>query len=56
MKYYKKTLALFRLWLLLYRIENFIWERYSDSFMTISKKNSLPQCYRDQLYYDDIPF
>lgn len=52
----KKTRFVFKLWLILYRIESFIWERYSDSFTGFNGGKDFHEYHYDQFYSDDIPF
>ncbi len=52
----KKTQYVFKLWLILYRIESFIWERYSDSFTKFNGGKDFPEYHQDQYPSDDIPF
>jgi len=52
----KKTHFVFKLWLILYRIENFIWERYSHSFTKLNGGKDFPEYHQNQFYSDQIPF
>ena len=56
MKRTKKIQYAFKLWLMFYRIENFIWERYSHSFKKLNGGKDLPEYHQDQFYSDQIPF
>jgi hypothetical protein len=46
----------FRLWLLLYRIENSLWEQYHRSFMQLNGGKDFPEYHQSQESNDDIPF
>jgi hypothetical protein len=52
----KKTHYVFKLWLLLYRIENFIWERYSNSFTKLNGGKNFHEYHQDHIYSDQILF
>ena len=56
MKLNKKIQGIFKLWLLLYRLENFIWNRYSQGFMMLNEDKDFSQYHYDQPDHDDIPF
>jgi hypothetical protein len=56
MKSYIKTLFAFKLWLILYRLEYFLWQRYSGSFLKLSGGKDFPEYHQDQQPTDDIPF
>lgn len=48
--------CIFKIWLLLYRIENFIWERYSQGFMMLNGAKDFHHYHYDEPETDDIPF
>ncbi len=52
----KKKRYVFKLWLILYRIESAIWDRYSHSFMSLNGGKDFPEYHQDQYFSDDIPF
>ena len=52
----KITQYIFKVWLILYRIENFIWERYSHSFTKLNGGKEFPEYHQNQFYSDEIPF
>ena len=52
----RKTRWIFKIWLLLYQIENFLWERYSSSFTEINGGKDLHEYHHYQLDDNDIPF
>ncbi|MCG7851399.1 MAG: hypothetical protein MIO92_02650 [Methanosarcinaceae archaeon] len=56
MKIKKVTQCIFKLWLILYRFESFIWYRYSHSFTEINGGKDFPEYHQIQPYTDDIPF
>jgi hypothetical protein len=56
MKTIKKMQYVFKLWLILYRIENFIWERYSHAFIKLNGGKDFHEYHQDQLYSDQISF
>ncbi len=47
----------FKVWLILYQLENFIWKRYSHSFIKLNGGKDLPQYHQNQpCEENDIPF
>jgi hypothetical protein len=46
---------MFKLWLILYRIECFIWDRYSHSFVRFSMGKDFHEYHQDQYLSDDVP-
>lgn len=51
-----KTQYVFKLSLTIYRIENFIWERYSLSFKKLNGGKDFSEYHQNQFYSDQIPF
>jgi len=56
MKQVKIQWWVYRLWLLLYQIENAIWERYSHSFIKLNGGKDFPEYHQSNHYNDNIPF
>ena len=56
MKHNKKIQYLFKLWLILYRIENALWQRYSLSFMRLSGGKDFPEYHYEPPYNDESLF
>lgn len=56
MKNYTKTIFVFKLWLILYRLEYFLWQRYSDSFLILGGGKDFPEYHQNQKPTDDISF
>jgi len=52
----KKTQYIFKLWLILYRIECLIWDRYSHSFKRFNGGKDFPEYHQDPYFSDDISF
>lgn len=52
----RKTRWIFKIWLLLYQVENFLWERYSSSFKEINGGKDFHEYHHYQLDDNDIPF
>ena len=52
----KKIQYVFKLWLILYRIESFIWDRYSYFFKELNGGKDFPGYHQNQYFSDDIPF
>lgn len=52
----RRTQYVFKLWLILYRIENFIWERYSHSFTKLNGGKDFLEYHQNQFHSDQIPF
>ena len=52
----KKTHCVFKLWLVLYRIENFIWKRYANSFTKLNGGKHFPEYHENRSDSDQIPF
>ena len=52
----RKTHYIFKLWFILYRIESFIWDRYSDFFKEFNGRKDFPEYHQNQSYSDQIPF
>ena len=51
-----KARWLFKIWLRLYELENYLWHRYSDSFRKLGDKD-FPEYHQDQPNSDkDGPF
>jgi hypothetical protein len=51
-----KTRWMFKIWLVLYQLENFLWHRYSASFMSINGGKDFHEYHQNQTNTDDIPF
>ena len=51
-----KTRWAFKLWLALYKLENFLWSRYSASFMSLNGGKHFHEYHQNQSEADDIPF
>jgi hypothetical protein len=56
MKNNRKTRFIFKLSLLLYNLENTIWERYSHAFMKLNGGKQFHEYYQQLPDMDDIPF
>jgi len=56
MKSDKKIRFIFKLWLLLYKLENLIWNHYSDSFSTINEGKYFHDYGQQPPGLDEIPF
>jgi hypothetical protein len=52
----KKTKYVFKLWLILYRFESFIWNRYSDFFKEFNGGKNFPEYHQNQFHSDQNPF
>jgi len=52
----RKNRWIFKIWLMLYQIENFLWERYSSSFKEINGRKDFHEYHHFQLDDNDIPF
>ena len=52
-----KVRCLFKIWLALYQVENYLWQRYSDCFTRISGGKDFPEYHRNKSNTDeDLPF
>jgi hypothetical protein len=51
-----KTRWIFKLWLALYKLENFLWYRYSGSFMSLNGGKDFHEYHQNQSDTDNIPF
>jgi hypothetical protein len=51
-----KARWMFKIWLALYQLENFLWERYSGSFMKLNGGKDFHEYHHDQTNTHDIPF
>lgn len=51
-----KTRWIFKLWLILYQLENFLWQRYSGSFMKLNDGKDFHEYHQNQTNTNDIPF
>ena len=51
-----RTRWMFKIWLVLYQLENFLWERYSSSFMKLNGGKDFHEYHHDQPNTHDIPF
>jgi hypothetical protein len=51
-----KTRWMFKIWLVLYQLENFLWHRYSGAFMSINGGKDFHEYHQDQPNTDNIPF
>jgi hypothetical protein len=56
MRKMKKTQFVFKLWLILYRIECFIWDRYSHSFTRLNGGKDFHEYHQDEYHSSDVPF
>jgi hypothetical protein len=56
MKTNKKIQLIFRLWLLLCRVETAIWRRYSNAFIILNAGNDFPHYFQDETELHDIQY
>lgn len=52
----RKANYLFKIWLILYRLENFIWQRYAYSFMKLNGGKAFHEYHQNQSVNDEVPF
>ena len=52
----RKIKYIFKLWLILYRIETALWDRYSHSFYVLGKGKDFHEYHYQSSYDDKIPF
>jgi hypothetical protein len=51
-----KTRWMFKIWLALYQLENFLWKRYSGSFMKLNGGKEFHEYHQNKPNTDDPPF
>jgi hypothetical protein len=52
-----KARWLFKIWLRLYQLENYLWHHYADSFRKLNGGKDFPEYHQDQPNSDeDLPF
>jgi len=52
-----KTRWLFQIWLRLYELESYLWDRYSDEFRKLNGDKDFSEYHQDRPHSDeDVPF